>query len=108
MSAIIEAVKKFDYKRFHWREACSGPDGKSSAGRFLCFWFGVVLILLSFLGGLLYCIKWVNSSQINNIFIFVGLMMPIVLGYLLGNKNLDNKTTINEKVNIPPTADNPS
>ena len=91
---IVNEIKQFDFSKFSWREACVGPDGKSSAGKALCFWFGVVLIILTLMGGVLYFLKWVNASEINNIFIFVGLMMPIVLGYLLGNKNLENTKKI--------------
>jgi len=94
---IINEIKQFDFSKFSWTEACVGPDGKSSAGKMLCFWFGIVLIILTIMGGLLYFVKWVDSSEINNIFIFVGIQMPIILGYLLSNKSIENKA------NTPPT-----
>jgi hypothetical protein len=94
---IINEIKQFDFSKFSWTEACVGPDGKSSAGKMLCFWFGWVLIMLTLIGGLLYFCKWVDASDINNIFIFVGIQMPIVLGYLLSNKSIENKA-----INTPP------
>ena len=82
---------KFDFNKFNWKEAVSGPDGKSSVGKMLAFWYGVALIVLTFAAGILYFVKEMDKGDIQNIFLFVGTQMPIVLGYLLGNKNLENK-----------------
>lgn len=87
----IDKIKNFDFNHFNWKEAVAGPDGKSSAGKALCWWYGVALIALTVIAGVLYFFKSVDQAGINNIFIFVGLQMPIVLGYLLSNKNLEIK-----------------
>ena len=89
---VINKIKNFDFNKFNWKEAVAGPDGKSSAGKMLCWLYGLSLILLTCIAGILYLLRWVDQSGINNIFIFVGLQMPIVLGYLLSNKNLEIKS----------------
>lgn len=88
---ILSTIKNFDFKKFHWQEAVSGPDGKSSAGKMLCWLYGVALTVLTAIAGILYFIKTVDQAGINNIFIFVGIQMPVVLSYLLTNKNLEIK-----------------
>lgn len=97
---LFDKVKKFDFSKFSWTEACAGPDGKSSAGKLIAFYYGIVLIfgtLLTF--GLLilkHTSALVNDQTINTCFAFIGLQMPMALGYLLTNKNLENKKLENE------------
>jgi len=91
----IEKIKNFDFNKFNWKEACAGPDGKSSAGKMLCFWYGLALILGTLVCFVLLILKntstLVTESTLNNCFLFIGVQMPLVLGYLLGNKNLEIK-----------------
>ena len=75
---IINTVKNFDFNKFNWREAVAGPDGKSSVGKMLCFWYGIALIILTVIAGILFFVKSVDQAGINNIFLFVGIQMPKV------------------------------
>lgn len=103
-SEIITDIKKFDFRKFSWTEAVAGPDGKSSAGKMLSFWYGVVLVGLAALAGILYLVKGINKDDIQNIFLFVGTQMPIVLTYLFGNKSQEIKK---EALNCEPDKPQP-
>lgn len=100
-SDIINQVKKFDFNKFNWREACNGPDGKSSAGKFICFIYGIILVIGTLICFTVFIVKQASpiltESSLNNGFLFIGLQMPIVLGYLLKNKDLEIKKDENEK-----------
>ena len=49
------------------------------------------MIILTVIAGILFFVKSVDQAGINNIFLFVGIQMPIVFTYLFGNKSLENK-----------------
>lgn len=83
----------FDFSKFNWKEATSDINGKSSVGLFICYWYGLSLILLTVISGACYFIKWIEKADINNILIFVGVQMPLVLTYLFGRKSLDTTKT---------------
>jgi hypothetical protein len=88
----------FDFSKFNWKEATSNKNGKSSVGLFICFWYAASLIFLTVISGITYFIKWIDKNSINNILLFVGVQMPIVLTYLFGRSTIENttKTTTTE------------
>lgn len=98
----IKKLKSFDFTKFSWTEAVCGPDGKSSAGKMICFWYGLVLIFGTILCFTLLVLRHtsavVTESSLNNCFLFIGVQMAMVLGYLLGNKNFEIKKDANDKI----------
>lgn len=106
ISETINKIKNFDFNKFNWKEAVAGPDGKSSAGKMLCFWYGLALIFGTVLCFVLLVMKHtsaiVTESALNNCFLFIGVQMPLTLGYLLSNKNLEIKADPNKKPGVEP------
>lgn len=80
----------FDFSKFNWKEAVSDKTGKSSVGLFICFWYALSLIFLTVLSGLTYFFKWIEKDSINNMLMFIGVQMPIVLAYLFGRSTIKN------------------
>lgn len=95
LKETFDKVKNFNFNKFNWKEACAGPDGKSSVGKMLCFWYGLALITGTLICFALLILKHtspiVTENALNNCFLFIGVQMPLVLGYLLGNKNFEIK-----------------
>lgn len=97
---LLSQIKSFDFSKFSWKEATVGPDGKSSAGKFLCFWMGIVLILGTLICFVLLVIKNVSpivgSDTLTICFAFIGTQFAAILAYLGVNKNLDIKKNSQE------------
>jgi len=91
----------FDYKNFNWREATSNDKGQSSAALFICFWFGLSLILLTIIVGVLMCINAFHKIEVDftPVLTFVGLQMTAVLTYLFGRLNSNNKVKLSNENN---------
>ena len=86
----------FDYKNFNWREATSNDSGQSSAALFICFWFGLSLILLTLIVGVLMVINAFHKIEVDftPVLTFIGLQMTAVLTYLFGRLNSNNKVKV--------------
>ncbi len=91
---------------FSWQEAVNGSDGQSSAPLFVCFWYGVALIFLTIIVGILLVVNAIHKIEVdfNTTYLFIGTQIGIVLTYLYGRKVSDNnvvkaeinKNTLNE------------
>lgn len=100
MNLITDEIKKlthFDFGKFRWTEAVAGPDGKSSAGKMIAFWYGIALIIIALMTVIAGVLKWIAGDQVNSNLLFVGVQMPIVLGYLLGNKAQEIKKSAQDQ-----------
>lgn len=89
VDSIIDKVITFNHSKWSLSEALNSAKGQSSVGLFIAFFYGVVLILLTFLTGIAFFIKYIEKDSINNMLMFVGIQMPLVLGYLFSQKALD-------------------
>lgn len=86
----------FDFKSFNWKEATSNEHGQSSAALFVCFWFGVSLIILTLIVGFLLVVNSFYKLTIDftPILLFIGTQIGIVMTYLFGRLSSNNKLKI--------------
>lgn len=93
---LKELKEKFDYKNFHWREACSNAAGQSSSPLFLSFWYGLSLILMTTVVSILMVINAFTklNTDFTQVFLFIGTQMGVVFGYLFARKSSDNNVAI--------------
>ena len=95
----IETLKsKFNlnFDGFHWKKACCNTDGTPSAALFICFWFGISLIWMTFVVSLLMIINafYKITVDFTIVFAFIGTQMAAVFLYLFNRKKSDNNVTI--------------
>lgn len=98
MNAITDTIKNFDFNKFNWREAVSGPDGKSSVGKWLCLCMGIALIIGTLICFTLLVIKHVSPAvqgdTLTVCFTFIGTQFAAILAYLKYNKDLEIKSGV--------------
>lgn len=94
---IKEDLKSFKIQEFSWREFVKNSSGTPSAGLFIAFWYGCILVFLycPFLLFLLiahHVSALVSTDLISSMLQFVGLQVGLVLTYLGTHKIVDNNT----------------
>ena len=97
ISQVKEDFKNFNIQKFNWREFVKNSSGIPSAGLFIAFWFGITLLFL-FIPITLFLLiahrvnALVSSDLINNLLLFIGTQISVVLTYLSVHKATDNST----------------
>ena len=96
MEQIIEKIKQFDFKNFNWKEATSNEIGQSSAALFIAFWFGIILIWLTFVVSILLVINAFHKieADFTPVFLFIGSQFTVLMGYLGVRLSSNNKVKI--------------
>lgn len=95
---VKTAVQNFDIKKFSWRDFVTNNSGIPSAGLYIAFFYGCILVFAfcPMVIALLVMHKvsgLVTTDLINSMLLFIGTQISAVLTYLGTHKAIDNATT---------------